>query len=68
VGDTVTDIELTPVPDIVTVMAAELEGEFVFFPPELWVVTTIEPLSVPVDGGVNVTVHVTLCPPARVMG
>ena len=60
-GDTVTEIELTPVPDIVTVMV-------LFFPPELWVVTTIEPLSVPADGGVNMTVPVTLCPPARVMG
>ena len=56
-------------PDSATVRVVELDGEFVFLP-EPWVVTTIDtpPVSVPVDGGVNVTLHVTLCPPARVMG
>jgi len=57
------------VPDSDTVRVVELDGEFVFLP-ETWVVTKIDtlPVLVPVDGGVNVTVPVTLCPPARVMG
>jgi hypothetical protein len=58
------------VPDMARVTIVEVDVEFVCLPPELWVVTTIDtlPLSAPVDGGVNVTVHVMLCPPARVMG
>lgn len=63
--------ELTPVPDIATVTVdIEPEAELVFFPPELWVLTMIDtlPLSAPVEGGVNMTVHVTLCPPASVIG
>jgi len=56
------------VPDIGTVKVVELKGESAFLPPEFWVVTKITPLTAPVDGGENVTVHVTLCPPARVMG
>lgn len=63
--------ELTPVPDIARVTVVEVDAELVRpLPPELWVVTTIDtlPLSAPADAGVNVIVHGTLCPPARVIG
>jgi hypothetical protein len=61
--------ELTPVPDIATVTVVELDAEL-FLPPELWAVIRMEtlPLSVPVDGGVNVMLPMTLCPPASVIG
>jgi hypothetical protein len=62
--------ELIPVPDMARVTVVEPEGELVCPLPPVWVVTTMDtlPVSVPADGGVNVIVHVTLCPPARVIG
>jgi hypothetical protein len=64
--------EVTPVPNTGKVTAVELlaVAPLCPLPLELSVMNAIAtlPLSVPADCGVNVTLQVTLCPPARVTG
>jgi hypothetical protein len=63
---------MTPVPASGKVTDGEPVKMGLWFPPlcEPWVLNAIQtlPRSVPADGGVNVTLQVTLWPPARVTG